>query len=287
MLSPEMIDVLFCRIKASRGVLDSEQVRILCAELNVDFNTLTLALLPVAAKFARPPISQFYVGAIAVEKDAAGFGTLYFGANLEFSYQALSLVVHAEQAAINNAWLNGAKQIDTIVITDAPCGYCRQFMNELHGAEALKVVLPHINTSLSALLPNAFGPLDLDNSESLFNSKPVALTQSDTVSKKLFEVARRSYAPYSNNYSAVEITTDAGCFYGAYIENAAYSPSLSPLQGALSQLALAGFCLDQVNVQKITLLETQGKANQLGVVNAVLASFDKPIELVHVLVDRN
>lgn len=287
MLSQEKIDALFCRIKASRGVITSEQTRLLCSELNVEFSALALALLPVAAKFACPPISQFYVGAIAVEKDSDGFGTLYFGANLEFSHQALSLVVHAEQAAINNAWLNGAKQLDTIVITDAPCGYCRQFMNELHGAHALEVVLPQCNTSLSALLPNAFGPLDLDNAQSLFNSIPVELTTTEKVSKRLIDVACCSYAPYTNNYSAVEIQTDVGCFYGAYIENAAYSPSLSPLQGALSQLALAGFTLHQVNVEKITLLETQGKANQLGVVNAVLESFDKPIDLVHLQVIKS
>lgn len=280
-----MFDTLFTRIKASRGVLKSEQVSGLCSELNCNFDALTTALLPLAAKLACPPISQFYVGAIAVEKVGSNTGNLYFGANLEFAHQALSLVVHAEQAAINNAWLNGAKQIDKVVITDAPCGYCRQFMNELYQAEKLEVILPKKTTTLKQLLPDSFGPLDLDNKESVFNSKAAFLKPQAEVSDRLLQVACHSYAPYTNNYCAVELTTEFGCFYGGYIENAAYSPSLSPLQGALSQMVLTGLDINHCKISRITLLEIRGRENQLGVLRAVLESIKQPIELVHVLAD--
>lgn len=39
--------------------------------------------------------------------------------------------VHAEQSSIADAWMNGEEGIDLIAVTAAPCGYCRQFLNEL------------------------------------------------------------------------------------------------------------------------------------------------------------
>ncbi|MEI5637520.1 MULTISPECIES: cytidine deaminase [unclassified Pseudoalteromonas] len=233
-------------------------------------------LLEVAATFATPPISKFYVGAIAWDNQSKH---AFLGANLEFSRQALSLVVHAEQAAINNAWLNGAKEISKMTINAAPCGYCRQFMNELSTAKQLQILLPNGATSLPELLPNAFGPSDLGNQHTLFNQAAVEPNQQslpDGVSDALYQHYQLAYAPYSKNASAVEIRLQDGrCFYGRYAENAAYNPSLSPLQGALSQLALAGFeLLDRSQVAAITLLETQGHSNQLAVSKAVLAAFD-------------
>ena len=60
---------------------------------------LMMLLLPVAASFARPPISQFKVGAVAKGLS----GALYFGANIEFTGEALNQSVHGEQCAVNNA----------------------------------------------------------------------------------------------------------------------------------------------------------------------------------------
>jgi len=39
--------------------------------------------------------------------------------------------IHAENSAIHNAYLHGAKYLTRIAINYAPCGFCRQFMNEL------------------------------------------------------------------------------------------------------------------------------------------------------------
>ncbi|CCQ10977.1 Cytidine deaminase [Pseudoalteromonas luteoviolacea B = ATCC 29581] len=282
MLSQDMLIALYERIKASRGILGYAQVSILCDELELDVEALMIELLPVAAKFALPPISKFYVGAIALERTSANSGNLYFGANLEFSDQALGLVVHAEQSAINNAWLNGAKQIDLIAITDAPCGHCRQFMNEMHNADALSINLPHKRTSLRRLLPEDFGPKDLDNHESLFQSTKQALSFSMTISDALCETVCRSYAPYTGNYCAVELETNKGRFVGGYIENAAYNPSLSPLQSALSQIQMSGYKLEEISITNITLVEQEGKKNQLGVVKAVISSLGYEIAIKEV-----
>jgi Cytidine and deoxycytidylate deaminase zinc-binding region len=60
---------------------------------------LMLALIPQAQSAAIPPISKFFVGAIAL----GASGSIYFGANYEFVGQALSFTVHAEQAATAHA----------------------------------------------------------------------------------------------------------------------------------------------------------------------------------------
>jgi cytidine deaminase len=52
--------------------------------------------------------------------------------------------------------------------------------------------------------------------------------------------AANSYAPYSNSPSGVAIRSRRGNVYrGSYIENAAFNPSLAPLQVALVAMVLA------------------------------------------------
>ncbi|OHU85548.1 MULTISPECIES: cytidine deaminase [Pseudoalteromonas] len=282
--NPQQLKKLEQQAKRNRGHFSHAQLNELQAQLSCDLDTLLKALLPVAATFSQAPISHFNVGAVAYDKTTGG---AYLGANLEFSHQALSLVVHAEQSAINNAWLNGANEISRMAISDAPCGYCRQFMNELDKCAELAIMLPTLNTSLKELLPSAFGPQDLDNSQRLLastqsNIKSLSHEISDTLKTHL----QNAYAPYTGNLSAVEISTQShGQFYGRYAENAAYSPSLSPMQGALSQLALAGLKLDEVAINAITLVETKGYENQQAVADAVLKSYATDAALLHVLAE--
>ena len=264
------------QLKTQRGILYSNDITSLCSLLNVSDDALLQGLIPLAAEFAVAPISQFHVGAIVKGQDEQGNINFYFGANAEFDHQALSLVVHGEQSAINNAWLNGANKVLKIAISDAPCGYCRQFMNELADAKELDILLPSQQFKLAELLPHSFGPTDLGNEHSLFNpAEQTKRFEGTELNNKLKSYALSAYVPYSQNYSAVKISTfDQGDFYGSYAENAAYSPSLSPLQSALSQLFLAGLSFDKQTIKSITLLETAGHENQAEVAKAVLASFE-------------
>jgi len=88
----------------------------------------------------------------------------------------LSPTLHAEQAAIVNAWLQGAGKIEAIAITAAPCGYCRQFLYELEGGPDVAVILlmPDLADGmtyyLSDLLPQAFGPRELGSHTGLMAS---------------------------------------------------------------------------------------------------------------------
>ncbi|WP_350634848.1 cytidine deaminase [Pseudoalteromonas sp. GW168-MNA-CIBAN-0100] len=263
------------QLKSQRGILNSNNIKALCAQLNVSDDALLQGLVPLASEYAVAPISDFHVGAIVKALDENDEVNFYFGANVEFDHQALSLVVHAEQSAINNAWLNGAKKIVKIAISDAPCGYCRQFMNELADAKEFDILLPEQHFKLAELLPHSFGPTDLGNAFSLFNPEPhQQVFANDQLDEKLASTALNAYVPYSKNFSAVKISTfENGDFYGSYAENAAYSPSLSPLQSALSQLFIAGLSFNESTVKSITLLETAGHENQAGVARAVLASF--------------
>lgn len=267
---------LFNQIKSQQGILTTVDINQLCTEHSLTQAQLLRACLPVASLFAVAPISHFLVGAIVVGLDSEQQSNFYFGANVEFDRQPLSLVVHAEQSAINNAWLNGAKSIIKIAISDAPCGYCRQFMNELADADTFDILLPTQQFKLTELLPAAFGPKDLGNQYSLFNPAPdaIELSANSAVCPLLVEQAKQAYVPYTQNYSAVKITTfENGCFYGRYAENAAYSPSLAPLQSAISQLHLAGLTMDSAIVARVELVQTQGAENQLQVSDAVLASY--------------
>lgn len=280
-LSVTQTQALRSQLKAQRGILHPNDISQLCAQLNVSDDSLLQGLVPLASEFSVAPVSHFHVGAIVKALDEQGDINFYFGANVEFDHQALSLVVHAEQSAINNAWLNGAKRILKIAISDAPCGYCRQFMNELADAKEFDILLPEQHFKLADLLPHSFGPTDLGNDFSLFNPKQQQHTFADTaLDEKLAAMALMAYVPYSNNFSAVKISTfNNGDFYGSYAENAAYSPSLSPLQSALSQLFLAGLSFNDKTIKAITLLETQGHENQGGVARAVLASFSNLPEI--------
>ena len=202
---------------------------------------LALELLPWAQGYARPQISNFPVGAIALGLS----GALYAGANLEFPGESLSLSVHAEQAAVYNAWVHGETGVTLIASTAAPCGFCRQFLNELRTARELRVCVPgQATATLAELLPAAFGPGDLGKTGRLMepSSRSLALVgpEDDPLATIALAAACAAYAPYGGTYAGVALrTADGTIVEGRYAENAAFNPSLSPMQGAFIALALA------------------------------------------------
>ena len=203
------------------------------------------SLLKEAAGFARPPISNFHVGAVSRGLS----GKLYPGANVEFAGEALSFTVHAEQSSVANAWMSGEEGIDLIAVTAAPCGYCRQFLNELATAGQLVIQVPDGSYRLDELLPHAFGPRDLGVQGGLMqrDDHGLRIDENDDLAQAALLAANRSYAPYSKSYAGVALRTGEGrIFTGAYAENAAFNPSMSPLEVALSQLNLGGATFDSI-----------------------------------------
>src|SRR5436305_3485667 len=126
-------------------------------QFNADDRRAPGGVDPRGKKLAVPPISNFYVGVVALGTS----GNIYYGANYEFPGEALSFTVHAEQAAVVNAMAHGETGLQTIAVSAAPCGYCRQFLNELTTASTLQILMPDREPMLlSSLLPAAFGPTD-------------------------------------------------------------------------------------------------------------------------------
>jgi cytidine deaminase len=204
-------------------------------------------------------------------------GGLYLGANIEFPGHSLGLAVHAEQAALSNAYMHDEQSVAAIAVTAAPCGHCRQFMIELEPEGKIKVLVEaNPAARLSSLLPSAFGPKDLGLEHGAFPVTPVELSlpggTSDDVTTAALAAIRKSYAPYTKAYSGIAIGTKAGRIYkGSYLENAAFNPSLSPFQVALVGLILSGE--DASGISTVVLAEVEGAViSQKSVTEAALSA---------------
>lgn len=116
-------------------------------------------------KKAYAPYSQFLVGACIEAED----GNLFVGCNVEnASYRATTCAETNAISAMISAGKRKIKQIMLVVqgpAVSAPCGICRQSLNEFAGAD----MIVHLATeneiktshSLCELLPHAFGQNDL------------------------------------------------------------------------------------------------------------------------------
>jgi cytidine deaminase len=240
------------------GQILAQDVKYLVDTDGTTIDRLQVRLLPLARTYSRPPLSHFQVGAVVLGSS----GGLYPGANIEFPGHALGLAVHAEQAALSNAYMHDERGIAAIAVTAAPCGHCRQFMNELEPEGKIRVLVgTSPATRLSSLLPAAFGPKDLGLKHGAFPPTQVELAlpkeTSDEITTAALAAARKSYAPYTKACSGIAIGTNAARIYkGSYIENAAFNPSLSPFQVALVALILAGE--DSSRISTVVLVEAEG-----------------------------
>ncbi|GMQ46622.1 cytidine deaminase [Vibrio sp. 10N] len=263
------------------ATLSKEQFEKLQALSGLDDSELRVALLPFAAAYSYAPISEFFVGAIVRGLS----GRLYFGANMEIIGAQLGQTVHAEQSAISHAWMKGETGLKDITINYSPCGHCRQFMNELTTADSLVVQLPQRDEmTLQEYLPESFGPKDLGITDALMSPKQHGLStdETDTLVLAAVDALNQSHSPYTKNLSGVAISTkDGNTFKGAYAENAAFNPSLPPLQVAFMQLLLAGQSFE--DIQLVALAEmASGKISHLADTQATLEAIDPDIPLEYV-----
>jgi cytidine deaminase len=119
-----------------------------------------------AATRAYAPYSQFPVGAALLTDD----GTVITGCNVENA--SYGLTVCAERTAVFSAAAAGHRTVVAVAVTAprlaavTPCGACRQVLNEFKPRDRdLIVILDSLagpeQVPLDALLPRAFGPIDL------------------------------------------------------------------------------------------------------------------------------
>ena len=133
-------------------------------KLTAPLRNKLLRLARAAAKRAYAPYSQFTVGAAVL----TGSGKIYAGCNVENA--SYGLCNCAERTAIFSAVAAGETKVRCVVVytptqvPTPPCGACRQVINEF-GPEAVVISTcdsdDEIETTLSALLPGAFGPSNL------------------------------------------------------------------------------------------------------------------------------
>jgi len=261
------------------GAIAAADAKALAESEGKSVEAIMLDLLPLARTLSRPPISNYLVGAVARGVD----GNLYLGANLEIPGHSLGFSVHGEQSAISNAYMHSDSGLNAIAVTAAPCGHCRQFMNELSPARDIQVlVLGNPAMKLSELLPRSFGPKNLGFDEGAFPVRETPLTapkNSDDLTMAAFDAARKSYAPYTKSHSGVAISTRSGrIFKGSYIENVAFNPSLSPLHVALCSLLAGGGSF--ADISNAVLFEVEGSAiSQKSVTETVLSAIAPDVKL--------
>lgn len=237
------------------SVLSASFVQSLCQKYDLSPPQLALKCLPLATCYALPMVSQFYVGAVAIGHS----GNFYFGANQEFLSDSIQQTIHAEQSALAHAWLANETGITDVIVNYTPCGHCRQFMNELNTAQQLKIHLPHQqNRTLSDYLPDAFGPKDLNITQALFSplqsySEASLQRVEDPLQQRATKAAYTCYSPYSSTLSGVALQCGKQIIEGRYAENAAFNPSLPPLQNALNFRRLQG--LSHIPVSRVLLVE--------------------------------
>jgi hypothetical protein len=94
--------------------------------------------------------------------------------------------------------------------------------------------------------------------------------------------AEASYSPYSETYAGIALGLDDGSMQAArYAENAAFNPSLPPLQAALALLAVRSIPFSRI--RQAVLVETGGPASQRTATEALLAAVAPSVSLTYVL----
>jgi cytidine deaminase len=274
-------------------VIPADVAAAVAAGLDIEVGRLMMMLLPVAASFARVPISGYHVGAVALGMPP---GSLYLGSNMEFTGQALSFCVHGEQSATNNAWLHGETGLQALAVNAAPCGYCRQFLYELVTAtKGFDILLgaedanDHSFTArpLTYYLPDAFGPQNLGNPGGLMEvaDHGLVLASPAPLVAEALAAANASYSPYTFDYAGVAVETSRGAVYaGRYAESVAYNPSMSPLESALAFMSMNEAAQVPYDITAAVLVEATGsKASQLSATQAVLSSVAPGVAVQHVV----
>jgi cytidine deaminase len=126
----------------------------------IDWEALRAAAREVM-EAAYAPYSRFPVGAAALVDD----GRVVTGCNVENAAYGVGLC--AECGLVSSLHATGGGRLVAFSCCDAngarlmPCGRCRQLLWE-HGGPELEVDTPRGVRSMADVLPDAFGPGDLD-----------------------------------------------------------------------------------------------------------------------------
>ena len=216
-----------------------------------DVSELMLLGLDVARSVARPPISDFFVGAIGLERET---GNLVLGGNVEFPGTHLGTTLHGEGFVATRAYNRGTS-IARIALGEAhPCAHCRQYLSEFDIGPDLELVdlLGH-RLRLSDLYPWPFdtrylnAPGATPQTDHWPSLTPSQTTISTEKARLLVSAGKKAHAPYSKCPGAVLLDlADRNAVTGAGIESVAFNPTIPPLQAALIDLLAHGYAYQDI-----------------------------------------
>lgn len=229
------------------GVLLADDVAKIMQRFGVaEVDDIMLLGLGAAQTIARPPISNFHVGAIGLEAETSN---LVLGGNVEFPGTHLGYTLHGETFVFTRAFNRGTS-IRRIALGEAhPCAHCRQYLSEFALGPALELIdrLGH-RLTLEELYPWPFDSRYLGHqgvspgSINFPNLVPVEDVAPSPIMGALLATGRRAHAPYSRCPSAIVLEmADGRLITGASIENVAFNPTMGPMQAAIADLIAHGF----------------------------------------------
>lgn len=259
-LFPNAKELLLKDLDLFNGVLTSDIVNQILDLQNLHISELQVKLLPIAASYHISPISKFAVGAVVLGKS----GDLYLGSNIEFTNTGLQFTIHAEQCAIVTAAQHREKAIKSIAVNVPPCGFCRQFINEIDGAETLEMIIAgSIPKPFQYYLPESFSGRDMGIKTGLLKRSVLNYCLADKeIKSELFDAAlaaaNLSYSPYSRYVAGIAFRTSSNrIISGSYFESAAYNPTITPIQSAIVKARLSGESLS--GIQDVVFLQTNNE----------------------------
>ncbi|CAJ2636563.1 unnamed protein product [Trifolium pratense] len=243
-----------------RFIIEASEAKSISQSTGLTLTQLLPNIVKSAQPLARVPISKFHVAAVGVGIS----GRIFIGVNVEFPNLPFHHTIHAEQFLLTNLSQNKETQLQYLAVSAAPCGHCRQFLQEIRGASDIPLLITNSDssdfTSLSQFLSHPFGPHDLlpkhvplfleprhndlsllDLEASIDDSIAGSNGYTNQLKVAALEAANESHAPYSESPSGVALLDSSGNVYkGSYMESAAYNPSLGPVQAAIVAF-IAGF----------------------------------------------
>ena len=127
---------------------------------DADWETLRAAAI-AASKNSYSPYSNFPVGVAGLVDD----GRVVSGTNVENASYGITLC--AECSMVSALYSSGGGRLTAVYCVDGrgeplmPCGRCRQLLYE-HGGPDLLIMTPQGIQTMAQILPQAFGPWDLE-----------------------------------------------------------------------------------------------------------------------------
>jgi cytidine deaminase len=243
--------------------LSRAEVQRIDAAFGLSGDELMLLSVKQAEGFARPAVSNFYVGCVGRETET---GNLIFGGNLEFPGAHIGNTVHGEGSVFARAFSRGTS-VETIAIFEAhPCAHCRQFLSEFAATAKLTLIDPMGHRlRMADLYPWPFDPDYLGEKGIVAGEvrQPrlglVANELAPAAATKLIELGRRAYTPYGKAPAAILLMLRDGAMVGgAAIESVSFNPTMSPLQAAMIDLYAHEY--EEKDVVAAVLAATRGAA---------------------------